>query len=148
MVGGEYTVHMVVAVFDAVRHDLLAGHAAAEEDLLTGMAAFCVDQSAQIAENPLFRVFPDGAGVHDHHVGPLGLTADGIAALSQQTPELFGIRFILLAAVGFHIGYRHGILVPPIGGDLITIIELLTQLIFRNHSGFIAHFDIPPIILS
>ena len=81
MMGGEHPVYKGVAFFDALRHLGFSRHAAAEENLLLRMAALGVGQGSQVAEDPLLGVFPDGAGVHHHHVGPLRFLADGIAAL-------------------------------------------------------------------
>ena len=139
MVGGEYAVHMGEALFDPVADGGLTRHAAAEEDLLPGMAALGVGQGAQIAEYTLIRVLPDGAGVHDDHIRTLGLLDDGIPGLGQVTPELFGVGFILLTAIGLHIGGGCYIFRLPVGSDLITIGELVIQLGFRNDSGFGVH---------
>ncbi len=58
---------------------------------LLRVAALGVSQRAQIAENPLLGVFPDGAGVHDDHIRAPGAADDGIAALGEEAPQLFGI---------------------------------------------------------
>ena len=122
MMGGEHTVHMGIALLDPGADHFLTGHAAAQEDLLRRMAALGVGQCAQIAEYALLRVFPDGAGVHNHHIGTFGLPDDGIAGLGQIAPEFFGVGFILLAAVGFHIGGGSSALCLPESGNFITFL--------------------------
>jgi hypothetical protein len=126
-------------MFDSVGDLRLTHHTAAEEDLLSAVAALGVGQSPYVSEYTLFCVFPNGAGVHHHHVGTLGFLDDFIAALGQKAPDPLRIRLILLATVGFHIGAGDGVLFPPVGGDVITILKLLPQLFFRNNGGFAGH---------
>ncbi len=104
MVGGKHAVHVGVAVLDAVGDLGFSRHAAAQENFLLRVAALGVSQRAQIAENPLLGVFPDGAGVHDDHIRALGAADDGVAALGEEAPQLFGIGLVLLAAIGLYIG--------------------------------------------
>ena len=130
---------MGVALFNAVRDLGFSRHAAAQEDFLLRVAALGVGQGAEIAENPLFRVLPDGAGVHNDHIRSLCLTAHGVAALGKIAPELFGVGLVLLTAVGLHIGYGSDVFFLPVGGDFITAGKLDIQLILRNHGGFGIH---------
>ena len=139
MVGGEHAVHIGEALFDPVRDLGFPGHAAAQKDFLLRVAALGVGQGPQVAENPLLGVFPDGAGVHHHHVGALGALTDGIAALDQIASQLFGVGLVLLAAVGFHIGGGGAPLGLPPGGDFIAIGELGIQLFLRNNGCFGIH---------
>ena len=81
MVGGEHPVHQGKATPYPVGDLGFACHAAAQKNFLSRVTAFGVGQGSQIAENPLLRVLPDGAGVQDDHVRALGLLADGVAAL-------------------------------------------------------------------
>ena len=120
MVGGKHAVHMGVAPADPLHHLLLTGHTAAEKDLLPGMAALGVGQRPQIAEYPLLRVLPDGTGVHHHHVRALRFLADSIAGSHQHSPDPLGIRFVLLAAVGLHIGLRHRAPLHPAPADPVA----------------------------
>ena len=46
VVGGEHTVHMGEALFDPIGNLGFTGHTAAEEDLLPGVAALGMGQSA------------------------------------------------------------------------------------------------------
>ena len=139
MVGGEDAVHVGEALFDALGDFGLAGHAAAQEDLLAGMAALGVGQGAQIAEDTLLGVLPDGAGVHHHHISALGFLGDGVAALDQVAPQLFGVGLVLLAAVGLHIGSGGAAIFVPVGGNFIAIGELARQLALGNHSSLGVH---------
>ena len=103
------------------------------------MPTFGVGQSSQIAENPLLRVLPDGAGIQDDHVRTLGLLADGVAALGKIPPQLFGVRLVLLAAVGLYIGSGGHAFFLPISGNFITAGELTVQLRLGNYGGFGIH---------
>ena len=87
---------------------------------MSGVAALGVGQCAQIAEYPLLGVFADGAGVHDPHIRTLCGVGDGIAGLGRQAAQLLGIGFVLLAAVGLHIGQGGDGLVTPKGMYLMT----------------------------
>jgi hypothetical protein len=84
-------------------------------------------------------MFPDGAGVHDYHIGTLGFGCDGVATLLQHTPDPLGVSFILLAAVSFYIGGGSGVPFTPVSGDLITKGELEIQRILRNNSCLSVH---------
>ena len=66
-------------------------------------------QDAQIAEHPVFRVFPDGAGVQDHQIRLLGVLGEGEAAHLQHPHQLLAVRHILLAAEGVHAGHGMGL---------------------------------------
>ena len=110
---------------------------------MTGMAALGVGQRPQIAEHPLLGVLPDGAGVHHHHVRPLGGCADGIAALAEVAPELFGVSLVLLAAVGFHIGHGGNAPLRPVGCNLIAAGKLCIQLLLRYNRCFCIHGKSP-----
>ena len=103
-------------------------------------------QGPQVAEDPLLGMLPDGAGIHHDHIGPLCLLADGIAALGQIPPELFGVRLILLAAVGLYIGLGGHPLSCPEGGDFVTESELVFQGFLGNNGGFCIHRVLPCIL--
>ena len=62
LLGIEDPVHMGIALFQPLHHSPLAGHAAAQENLLLRVAAFGVLQRPQVAKDPLLGVLPDGAG--------------------------------------------------------------------------------------
>ena len=74
-------------VTESIRED--ARHAATQENFLLRVAALGVGQCAQIAENPLLGVFPDGAGVHDDHICALGAADNGVAALGEKASQSF-----------------------------------------------------------
>ena len=145
MVGGKHAVHVGIAVPDAVGNLGFPRHTAAQENFLLRVAALGVGQCAQIAENPLLGVFPDGACVHDDHIRALGAADDGIAALGEKAPQLFGIGLVLLAAVGLHIGGGRTAFGLPVGGNFITAGELGVQLGLRNDGGFGVHVGNPPM---
>ena len=127
------------AHLDAVGDLGFAGHAAAQEDLLAGVAALGMGQLAQGAEDTLLGVLTDGAGVHHHNVCALGAGCHGVAALGQVATELFGIGFVLLAAVGFHVGGGGHIVFMPVSGNFIAVSELSSQFGFGDHSGLGVH---------
>ncbi len=143
MVGRENAVHIGEALFDPVGNLGLPRHAAAQEDSLLRMAALGVGQRPQVAENPLLGVLPDGAGIHHHHVGPFGALDDGIAALGQVAPQLFGVCLVLLAAIGLHIGRGCPALGLPIGRNFITEGKLRLQLLLVDDGGFCIHWAAP-----
>ena len=145
MVGGKHAVHVGIAVPDAVGNLGFPRHTAAQENFLLRVAALGVGQCAQIAENPLLGVFPDGAGVHDDHIRTFGTADNGIAALSEEASQLFGIGLVLLAAVGLHVGGGRTAFGLPVGGNLITAGELGVQLGLRNDGGFGVHVGNPPM---
>ena len=95
---------MAIAGPDLLRHLRPLGHAAAQADDLLRVLLLGVGQGAQGAVYPLFRMVPDGAGVHDDHIRALGAADDGVAALGEKAPQLFGIGLVLLAAIGLHVG--------------------------------------------
>ena len=77
----EDQIHMAVGFRDLLGHVGLLGHAAAQADELAGVAALHVDQRPQVAQHPLLRVLPDGAGVDDDHVGLLLVLGEAVAHL-------------------------------------------------------------------
>ena len=130
---------------DAVGDLGFSRHAAAQEDFLLRVAALGVSQRAQIAEDPLLGVLPDGAGVHDDHIRALGAADNGVATLGEKASQLFGIGLVLLAAVGLHIGGGRTAFGLPVGGNFITAGELGVQLGLRNDGGFGVHVGNPPM---
>ena len=124
---------------DAVGHLGFACHAAAQENLLLRVAALGVGQCPQVAEHPLFGVLPDGAGVHHHHVRPFGIVHDLVAALDEIAPELFRVGFVLLTAIGLHIGGGGAAVLLPVGGDAVAEGELRSQLFRGDPGGFGIH---------
>jgi len=112
------------------------------------VAALGVGQGAQVAEDTLLRVFPDGAGIHDDHIGAFGFRNDTVAALGKVAPELFGVGFVLLAAVGLYVSSGSDALALPVSGNFITAGELVLQLLLRNDGGFGVHREILQWILS
>ena len=98
-------------------------------------------QGTQVAEDTLLRVFPDGTGVQNHNIGAFRFLHNGVAALGQVATELFGVGFVLLAAVGFDICGGGNILIVPVGGDFIATGELSGQLAIGNHGSFGVHLE-------
>ena len=139
VMGGEDTIDVGEAHLDAVGDLGFAGHAAAQEDLLAGMAALGVGQLTQGTEDTLLSVLTDGAGVHNDHIGAFGAGGHGVAALGQVAAELFGVSLVLLAAVGLDIGGGGGIGFVPVSGNFIAIGELGSQLLLGNHGSFGIH---------
>ena len=108
-VGSEHQVHQGIGLFDALGDPLLLGHTAAEGDDHFGVFLFGVGQGTQVAEDPVFGVLPDGAGVQNHQVRLGGLVRQGEAAGLQHTHELLAVGHVLLAAEGVHAGHRMGL---------------------------------------
>ena len=123
-------------------HVLLPGHAAADADHLPRVAALGVGQGPHVAEHPVLGVFPDGAGVHQHQVGPLLGVGEGIAHPGQVAPEALGVGLVLLAAVGVHEGQLLAGGLVQQGMDLVTQGQLAGDLRRGNgrglsHNGFL-----------
>ena len=111
--GAEHQIHVGIGLFDPLRHPGLLGHAAAQADHLLRILLLGVGQGAQVAEHPVLRVLPDGAGVQEHQIGLLRVLGEGEAACLQHPHELLSVRHILLAAEGVHTG--RGVSLP--GGE-------------------------------
>ena len=62
--------------------------AAAQADHLLRILLLGVGQGAQVAEHPVLRVLPDGAGVQEHQIGLLRVLGEGEAACLQHPHEL------------------------------------------------------------
>ena len=125
--GAEHQIHVGIGLFDPLRHSGLLGHAAAQADHLLRILLLGVGQGAQVAEHPVLRVLPDGAGVQEHQIGLLRVLGEGEAACLQYPHELLSVRHILLAAEGVHTG--RGVSLP--GGeqaaDLLLKLPLAVQ---------------------
>ena len=97
------------------------------------MAALGVGEGPQIAEYPLLRMLPNGAGIHHHQVRPFGPLAKLVAAGGEQPPNPLGVRLILLAAVGLHIGQGPSAPAMPIGLHLVAQGQLGLHLILGDY---------------
>ena len=148
MVGIEHAVHMGIALFHPLGDLGLAHHAAADENLLPRMAALGVDKSADVSEDALLGVLADGAGVDDDHVGVLRAVGQAVAAALQHAAKLLGIRLVLLAAVGLHVGQRRLALALPEALDIVADLSLTAQVLggdqrcFPFQSSFLRLFSI------
>ena len=117
LVGIEHAVHMAVAGFDALGDGGLPHHAAAEENFLLRVAALGVHERADVAVHAVLRVLAHGAGVDDDAVRALLGVAHGVARRAQQPPDTFGVRLVLLAAVGVHKRQRRAAARAPVFCD-------------------------------
>ena len=136
VVGGEDAVHVGIGLPHPLGDLGLAHHAAADEDLLAGMAPLGVDQGPHVAEDPLGGVLPDGAGVDHHQVRPLGGIGEAVAAALQNAPDLLRVRLVLLTAVGLHIG-RGGLpLALPPALEIIADLRLPPQVLLGDQRSF------------
>ena len=104
---------MAVGFLYPLRHPLFLGHAAAEDDHLLRVLFFGVGQDAKVPEDPLLRVFPDGAGVQQGQVRLSRVLRKGKAHGFQHAHDPLSVRHVLLAAEGLHAGPGMG---PP-GGE-------------------------------
>lgn len=134
---------MGIGLFDPLRHPGLLGHAAAQADHLLRILLLGVGQGAQVAEHPVLRVLPDGAGVQEHQIGLLRVLGEGEAACLQHPHELLSVRHILLAAEGVH--QRIDGLAPLLmeGRQLAGILPLPLQLRFVQKNCFSIQW-VPP----
>ena len=125
--GAEHQVHVAVGFPHPLADPLLLGHAAAQGDDLLRVFLFRVGQDTQIAEHPLLRVLPDGAGVQNDQVCLLGVAGKGEAALLQHPHELLAVGHVLLAAEGVHAGHGVGLAGGKHGADLLLKVPLAVQ---------------------
>ena len=94
------------------------GHAAGDRD--DGLAApigallFCDLQAAQFGKQLFRRLFPDMAGIEDHHIGRFGCVGAGIAQRRQRTRHTGGVVDVHLAAIGLDEEFFRQIY-PPVG---------------------------------
>ena len=116
--------------------------AAAQADHLLRILLLGVGQGAQVAEHPVLRVLPDGAGVDDDAVRAFFGVDDVIAARAEHTADPLGIRLVLLAAIGVDVGPRRPAARGPPGFDLAADRRLSGQLLLRDHNGFAFHVHI------
>ena len=82
------------------------GHAAAQADDLLGIFLLGMGQGTQVAENPLLRMVPDGAGVQHNDVGPVCLVRKLTAHSLKHAHNVLAVGHVLLAAEGIHQGQR------------------------------------------
>ncbi len=68
------------------------------------------------ADDPLLGVVADGAGIDQHHVGPLGPLGRDVAVPRQHAEHQLGVRDVHLAAVGLDPDTLHGRLLSPTRG--------------------------------
>ena len=118
---------MGIGLADPLRHPGLLGHAAAQGDDLLRVLLFRVGQGAQVAEHPVLRVLPDGAGVQDHQVRLFRVLGEGEAARSQHPHQLLAVGHILLAAEGVHTGHGMGLPGGEHRPDLLLKFPLAVQ---------------------
>ena len=97
-------------------------------DHLLGIFLFRVGQGAQVAEHPVLRVLPDGAGVQDHQIRLPGVLGEGEAARGQHPHEPLAVGHVLLAAEGVHAGRGVGLPGGEHGADPLLKLPLAVQI--------------------
>ena len=86
---------------------VLLGQATAHRNLHVGVAALARRQVAEVAVQLVVGVFPDGAGVEDHHVRVGVVGGPPVAGRFQQAGQPLGIVHVHLAAVRAHLVGAH-----------------------------------------
>ena len=81
---------------------LLLDHTAANRNYHIRIFVMGFFQYANIAENALFCVFADGAGIENNKFRTLGSIGYGIAHLLKDSFKLFAVGKILLAAISMN----------------------------------------------
>ena len=103
-------IHIGVALAQFFHHMLLIGHAAAQADDEAGLFLFQPLEGAHVAENPLFCVFPHGAGVEEDQVCVFRFIAQTVPDVYQHAFDPLAVVDILLAAVAVDVSQRRGII--------------------------------------
>ena len=145
--GAEHQIHMAVGFLHPLRDPLLLRHAAAQADYLLRVFLFRVGENAQIAEDPLLRVLPDGAGVQDHQIRLLGVLCKGKAAVGQHTHQLLAVRYVLLTAEGVHAGHGMGFPGSEHFLDLCFELPLTRQRVLGHQYIFPLQMVYPPKVI-
>ena len=145
--GAEHQIHVGIGLFDPLRHPGLLGHAAAQADHLLRVFLFCVGETAQIAEDPLFRVLTDGAGIQNHQIRLLGVLCKGKAAVGQHPHQLLAVRHVLLTAEGVHAGHRMGFPGSEHFLDLCFKLPLTRQRVLGHQYIFSLQMVYPPKVI-
>ena len=104
-------------------------------------------ENAQIAEDPLLRVLPDGAGVQDHQICLLWVLCKGEAAVGQHTHQFLAVRYVLLTAKGVHAGHRMGFPGSEHFLDLCFKFPLTRQRVFGHQYIFPLQMVYPPKVI-
>ena len=76
------------------------GHAAGDEDLFHLAGALQLRHLQDVVDGLLAGGLQEAAGVHHHHVGPLGLGLDGVAGSLDGGHHLLAVHLVLGAAKG------------------------------------------------
>ena len=87
----------------------LLGHAAADPDDQPRVCFLELFECPNVAENPLFSVFPYGAGIEQDQIGLFDGVAQAKTDVLQNAAQLFAVVDILLAAVAVYEGQRRRI---------------------------------------
>ena len=145
--GPEDQVHVGVGLLHPLAHPLLLGHAAAEAQDHGGVGFLGVAESAQVAEDPVLRVLPHGAGVEEGQVGLRRVTHQGEAHLLQHPHELLAVRHVLLAAEGIHAGGGMGLPGLVQRADLLGKLPLALDVRRRDQNVFPFQGHILPVLI-
>ena len=107
----------------------LLGHAAAHTDGQPRILLLEFLQRTDVAEDPLLRVFPYGAGIEEDQIGIFQRIADAEPHILQYTADLFTVVDILLAAIAAHIGQRRCFVISRqhLGGFVVVSISQFFQ---------------------
>ena len=98
----ENNVHKGIALAELFSNMLLLNHTAANRNYHIRIFAVGFFQYANIAENSLLGVFPNGAGIEYYELSSLGSMGYGVAHLLKYSLKLFAVRKVLLTAVCVH----------------------------------------------
>ena len=120
--GAEHKIHMAVGLAELLGHPRFLSHAAAKADDLPRMGPLGMDQRPHVAKHPVLGVLSNGAGVDNDDVGGLLVVGKAAAHCRQIAPDMLRIGFVLLPAIGVHIGQR---LAGPGGPGLLYFVAEL-----------------------
>ena len=138
--GAENDVHIGIALLDLIRYLGLLGHTAADTDHQVGILLFVMRSLAHIAEDPHFRVLPDGAGIEDQEVGAALVVRQAEAHVDEHPPDQLAVGLVLLAAEGGDAGQGlPGQAIPVDLPHTLGILLLQVQLFPGQNDLFTAH---------
>ena len=104
--GAENQPHKGIAFLQLFGNVLLLHHAAAQPDQRVRTAALDVFERPHIAKHAILGVFPHRAGVEQNQIRVVRRFGEREAHVRQHSFHAFGIRHVLLAAVGAYIAKR------------------------------------------
>ena len=143
----ENEVNIAETVFDSFGNIFLLHHAAAKGDNHVRLCCFIFFECADVSENTVLCMFPNGAGVIKNKVGFFNTVRQFVTERTENAFDFFAVGDVSLTAVSMHKSFRCALRKAgrKHNRNKLCIFFLLFKFLFGNSEiSFVIQYFSPP----